>query len=86
MASQEYKDRIQKAVEDLPDDKAAKVAKFAERLCGRQAGPRRRRVRLGTYRGKIRIDPSFFDPLPDDMLDAFEGREIPEKSPGGKPL
>jgi prevent-host-death family protein len=26
----------------------------------------------GAYRGKISIDPAFFDPLPDDELDAWE--------------
>jgi hypothetical protein len=36
---------------------------------------------LGLYRGKIRIDPSFFDPLPDDIIAAFEGRLNPEEDP-----
>ena len=26
----------------------------------------------GTYKGRISVDPSFFDPLPDDELDAWE--------------
>jgi prevent-host-death family protein len=29
--------------------------------------------RLGTAAGSIAIPASFFDPLPDDLLDAFEG-------------
>lgn len=37
--------------------------------------PRRKGKRpLGLARGKIELLPSFFDPLPDDILDAFEGR------------
>ena len=27
---------------------------------------------FGAYRGKISVDPAFFDPLPDDELDAWE--------------
>lgn len=29
---------------------------------------------LGLARGMVEIHPSFFDPLPDDLLDAFEGK------------
>ena len=75
MASQAYKERIQRAVDDLPDVKAARVAKFAESLRPRKAHRPKKPYRpLGLYRGKIRIDPSFFDPLPDDIIAAFEGR------------
>lgn len=28
----------------------------------------------GGWEGKVRIGPDFDDPLPDDLLDAFEGR------------
>ena len=28
----------------------------------------------GTYRGRIRIDDDFDAPLPDDLLESFEGR------------
>ncbi len=36
---------------------------------------RRRRPRpFGLYAGKFTVPPSFFDPLPDDLLDAFEGK------------
>jgi prevent-host-death family protein len=31
--------------------------------------------RLGGLRGKIKIPEDFDSPLPDDILDAFEGRE-----------
>lgn len=29
---------------------------------------------LGLDAGRVIIHPSFFDPLPDDILDAFEGK------------
>lgn len=35
-----------------------------------EPAPRKRQA--GAYRGKISIDPAFFDPLPDDELDAWE--------------
>jgi len=73
MASREYKDRLLRAVEDLPDEKAAQIVHYAEWLRGTKT-PHSPRRRLGTFRGKIMILPSFFDPLPDDILDAFEGR------------
>jgi prevent-host-death family protein len=28
----------------------------------------------GTYRGRIRIDDAFYEPLPGELLDAFEGK------------
>ena len=33
-----------------------------------------RRKQLGLLRGKIRVSPDFDAPLPDDILDAFEGK------------
>jgi antitoxin (DNA-binding transcriptional repressor) of toxin-antitoxin stability system len=30
---------------------------------------------IGLARGEFEVPPSFFEPLPDDLLDAFEGRE-----------
>ena len=29
---------------------------------------------LGIGKGKVRIHPRFFEPLPDDLLDLFEGK------------
>lgn len=29
---------------------------------------------LGLAKGTVRIPPSFFDPLPDELLDLFEGK------------
>jgi hypothetical protein len=30
--------------------------------------------RVGVLRGRIKVPKSFFDPLPDELLDAFEGK------------
>ena len=32
------------------------------------------RREFGALRGRIKLDDSFFEPLPDDELDAWEGR------------
>ncbi len=29
---------------------------------------------IGLAKGRFKIPPEFFDPLPDELLDAFEGR------------
>lgn len=36
--------------------------------------PLRGKRPIGLAKGKAKILPSFFDPLPEDILDAFEGR------------
>ena len=36
---------------------------------------------LGWAKGQITIDPSFFDPLPDDLLRLFEGESEPPLQP-----
>lgn len=33
--------------------------------------PRRRRRRLGTLRGWVRLDPDFFGPLPEEVVGSF---------------
>lgn len=45
------------------------VAKLVR--CGDETPPRRR---LGMLEGQMTIPDNFDDPLPDDLLDAFEGR------------
>lgn len=30
---------------------------------------------IGLGKGKFKVPPSFFDPLPDDLIDAFEGKD-----------
>lgn len=36
--------------------------------------PVKQRRRPGRLKGLVSLDSSFFDPLPDDMLDAWEGK------------
>ena len=50
----------------------AKAGKPVARLCPLAAPPQKRV--FGRLRGKIHIPDNFDDPLPDDVLDAFEGR------------
>ena len=50
----------------------AKAGKPVARLCA-LAATRPQRV-LGRLRGKIHVPDNFDDPLPADVLDAFEGR------------
>lgn len=38
-----------------------------------QAGLRKRPI--GLAKGKLKVPPSFFEPLPDDIIAAFEGEE-----------
>jgi antitoxin (DNA-binding transcriptional repressor) of toxin-antitoxin stability system len=37
--------------------------------------PVRSKRPIGLAKGKAKILPSFFDPLPDDLLDSFEGKQ-----------
>jgi prevent-host-death family protein len=36
--------------------------------------PAKKKIKYGTMKGKIKILPGFDDPLPDWLLDAFEGK------------
>jgi prevent-host-death family protein len=36
--------------------------------------PKKERRKLGTLAGQFRVPDNFDDPLPDEVLDAFEGR------------
>ena len=51
----------------------AKAGKPVARLTGLASGNRPKR-RLGSLAGKLKVSPDFDAPLPDDILDAFEGR------------
>ncbi|MGB0061110.1 type II toxin-antitoxin system Phd/YefM family antitoxin [Candidatus Binatus sp.] len=39
------------------------------------AQPPRGKRPIGLYKGQFTVPPSFFEPLPDWLLDAFEGKE-----------
>ena len=50
----------------------AKAGKPVVRLV--QIEARKERRKLGTLAGQLRVPVDFDDPLPDEILDAFEGR------------
>jgi hypothetical protein len=76
MTTAQSKETLSKAVDELPIEKVAELVEFAKSLCQQSVKkPARRKPVLGTFRGQIKILPSFYDPLPDDILDAFEGKE-----------
>lgn len=39
--------------------------------------PKRRKAKrpIGLAKGQFKVPPEFFEPLPDDLLDAFNGKE-----------
>jgi len=75
MTTAESKEVLAQAVDKLPAEQVAELVDFAKSLCARNANqPARKQRILGAYEGKITILPEFFDPLPNDILDAFEGK------------
>lgn len=50
----------------------ARAGKPVARLV--QYEPKKQPRKLGTLAGQFRVPDDFDDPLPDDVLDAFEGR------------
>jgi prevent-host-death family protein len=44
--------------------------------------PRRERRPIGLDKGRLRVPRSFFEPLPEDLLDAFEGGAVLPGTPG----
>ena len=52
----------------------ARAGKPIARLVPLQDTPVRARRRLGVLAGKLTVPPDFDAPLPDDVLDSFEGR------------
>jgi prevent-host-death family protein len=67
------KTQLSRLVEDAAAGEEIIIAKSGRpiaRLCPLAAPPPRRR--LGTLNGKLHVPDNFDDPLPDDILDAFE--------------
>ena len=92
MTTAESKEALARAVDELPAEKVVELVEFAKSLCARNASQPARKPRvLGAYEGKIKILPEFYDPLPDDILDAFEGKSsricfwIPARFYGHRP-
>jgi prevent-host-death family protein len=70
------KTHLSRLVDDAAQGEEIVIAKAGKPVARLVAltGPRPPR-RLGGLRGKIKIPEDFDAPLPDDILDAFEGRE-----------
>ena len=75
MTTAESKEALARAADELPAEKLAELVEFAKALRARGAGQPAGKPRvLGAYEGQIKILPEFYEPLPDDILDAFEGK------------
>jgi prevent-host-death family protein len=69
------KTQLSRLVEDAAKGEEIVIAKAGKPIARlvplAEARPKRR---LGTLAGKIKVSEDFDAPLPDDILDAFEGR------------
>ncbi|WP_341327264.1 hypothetical protein [Methylotuvimicrobium sp. KM2] len=65
-------------IKQLPDEKLAEVYDlvhfFRLGLAQEKQAETVRQRPIGLAKGLVEIPTSFFDPLPDDMLDDFEGK------------
>jgi len=71
-------EKIIAEIKQIPDEKLAEIYDLVHYfrlglLQERQVLPIKQRP-IGLAKGLVEIPPSFFDPLPGDMLDAFEGK------------
>jgi hypothetical protein len=71
-------EKIIAEIKQIPDEKLAEIYDLVHYfrlglLQERQTLPVKQRS-IGLAKGLMEIPPSFFEPLPDDVLDAFEGR------------
>lgn len=71
----EAKNNLSKLVDDAAAGQIITIAKHGRALArlvpvGKTCGPR-----IGAMKGKLELSADFDAPLPDDMLDAFEGTQ-----------
>lgn len=69
-------DQIIAEIKQIQDDKLAEIYDFIHYF---RLGLSRERVSspsrpIGLAKHQLEIPPAFYDPLPDDLLDAFEGK------------
>jgi hypothetical protein len=72
-------EQLIKEIEQIPEDKLSELYDLIHYfrlglLHERQAGETPASRPIGLAKGSFQIPSSFFDPLPDEMLDAFEGK------------
>lgn len=70
-------EKIIAKIKQIPDEKLAEIYDLVHYfrlglLQERQSLPIKKRP-IGLAKGLVEIPASFFEPLPDDILDAFEG-------------
>ena len=68
------KTQLSRLVEDVAKGAEIVIAKAGKPAARVMPLAERRPRRLGGLAGKVRIPDDFDAPLPDDVLDAFEGR------------
>jgi hypothetical protein len=73
------KDRLIEEIKQIPTEKLAEVYDllhyFRLGLAGAQQAPARPTQRpIGLAQGAFEVPASFFEPLPDDLLNALDGR------------
>jgi len=64
-------------IKQIPDDKLAEIYDLIHyfRLgLGQERVSTSKRRPIGLAKHQLEILPAFYDPLPDDVLDAFEGK------------
>ena len=71
----EAKTHLSKLLERVRLGEEIVIAKAGEPVARLVPARRRRKRRPGSAKGKIVIHDAFYDPLPDEVLDLFEGKE-----------
>jgi hypothetical protein len=75
MTATESKQLLAQVVDELSPEKVEQLVEFAKSLRHRDAQCAKPKPRvLGAFEGQLKILPGFYDPLPDDLLDEFEGK------------
>ncbi len=71
----EAKTHLSKLLERVRLGEEIVIAKAGEPVARLVPARRPRKRRPGSAKGKIVIHDTFYEPLPDDVLDRFEGKE-----------
>jgi len=73
MMTLKEKNKLKEILDNLPDDKGREVLDFAlflQKRASDKTGKEKERP-LGVFDGEIVIRPSFYDPLPEEILNSF---------------
>ncbi|HML13758.1 MAG TPA: type II toxin-antitoxin system prevent-host-death family antitoxin [Xanthobacteraceae bacterium] len=72
--SSELRTRFFAVLKRVSEGESFIICKYGKPVALLSPTRRRRKIRFGFMKGKIKFAPDFDDPLPDEILDAFEGR------------